>query len=85
MTPLGESTYEAVFDHGNQGYGVWFDGVVREDPLYRQHWKNNRPIYVRIEEEQILITRDKPGTGDDEADEPAEAGNSASPSSEEEE
>ena len=29
MTALGESTYEAVFDHGGNGYGVWFDGVVR--------------------------------------------------------
>lgn len=60
MTALGESTYEAVFDHGNEGYGVWFDGVVREDPMYRQHWKGLglRPIYVKIEEDRIVISRD---------------------------
>ena len=58
MTALGESTYEAVFDHGNEGYGVWFDGVVREDPVYRQHWKNNRPIYVKLEDDRIVITKE---------------------------
>ncbi len=69
MTALGESTYEAVFDHGNEGYGVWFDGVVREDPVYRQHWKGNRPIFVKLEKDHILITRELPGSGDDSDDE----------------
>lgn len=60
MTSLGESTYEAVFDHGTEGYGVWFDGMVRDDPMYRQHWKGNRPIYVKFDDERIVITRDLP-------------------------
>lgn len=62
MTSLGESTYEAVFDHGNEGYGVWFDGIVREDPMYRQFWKGSgtRPIFVKIEEDRITITKDAP-------------------------
>lgn len=63
MTAIGESTYEAVFDHGGEGYGVWFDGMVRDDPVYRQHWKGNRPIYVKLEEDRIVITRDRPGSG----------------------
>jgi hypothetical protein len=67
MTALGESTYEAVFDHGNDGYGIWFDGIVREDPMYRQHWKGLglRPIYVKIEEDRIVISRevDRPMPG----------------------
>lgn len=59
MTALGESTYEAVFDHGSEGYGIWFDGVVREDPMYRQHWKGlgTRPIFVKIEEDRIVVSR----------------------------
>jgi hypothetical protein len=77
MTALGESTYEAVFDHGGEGYGVWFDGAVREDPNYKQFWKGTgmRPIFVRIDEDRILITkeldRDLPGLRDqgDSADE----------------
>jgi len=60
MTALGESTYEAVFDHGGNGYGVWFDGVVREDPMYKQFWKGtgNRPLYVRIEEDKIVLLKE---------------------------
>ncbi len=60
MTALGESTYEAVFDHGNDGYGIWFDGIVREDPVYRQHWKGLglRPIFVKLEEDRIVISRE---------------------------
>jgi hypothetical protein len=60
MTTLGESTYEAVFDHGSDGYGVWFDGVVRDDPMYRQHWKGTgmRPIFVRLEEDRIIISKE---------------------------
>lgn len=62
MTSLGESTYEAVFDHGNEGYGVWFDGIVRDDPMYRQNWKGNRSIFVKIDQNQIVITRTLPGS-----------------------
>ena len=60
MTALGESTYEAVFDHGNEGYGIWFDGMVREDPTYKQNWKGTglRPIYVKIEEDRIVISKE---------------------------
>lgn len=59
MTALGESTYEAVFDHGGNGYGVWFDGVVRDDPMYKQYWKGTgtRPLYVRIEEDKIVLLK----------------------------
>ena len=59
MTALGESTYEAVFDHGGNGYGVWFDGVVRDDPMYKQYWKGtgNRPLFVRIEEDKIILLK----------------------------
>jgi hypothetical protein len=60
MTALGESTYEAVFDHGGNGYGVWFDGVVRDDPMYKQFWKGTgtRPLYVRIEEDKIVLLKE---------------------------
>jgi hypothetical protein len=73
ITAIGESTYEAVFDHGNEGYGVWFDGQVREDPMYRQHWKGNRPIFVKLEDDRIVITRTRPGGDPD--DDTADVGN----------
>lgn len=68
MTALGESTYEAVFDHGNEGYGVWFDGMVRDDPMYRQHWKGNRQIYLKIEEDRIVILRQLKSDDDSDSD-----------------
>jgi hypothetical protein len=60
MTALGESTYEAVFDHGGQGYGVWFDGIIRDDPMYKQFWKGTgtRPLFVRIEEDRIVLLKE---------------------------
>jgi len=60
MTALGESTYEAVFDHGSEGYGIWFDGMVKDDPMYKQFWKGLglRSIYVKLEEDRIVIVRD---------------------------
>lgn len=80
MTSLGESTYEAVFDHGNEGYGVWFDGMVKDDPVYRQFWKGNRPIFVRLEEDQIVISKSLPGSdgADDAEDDVIEAANAVS-------
>ena len=85
MTALGESTYEAVFDHGNEGYGIWFDGMVREDPTYRQNWKGTglRPIYVKIEEDRIVITKelDRP-KGQDLAADDAESSNGSGDSQE---
>lgn len=81
MTALGESTYEAVFDHGGEGYGVWFDGMVREDPMYKQFWKGTgmRPIYVKIDQDQILITKqlDRPDPANS-LDEPEEAASNGS-------
>jgi hypothetical protein len=71
MTSLGESTYEAVFDHGNEGYGVWFDGMVKDDPVYKRSWKGNRPIFVRLEEDQIIISRTLPGRDEDQNDDSA--------------
>ena len=43
-----------------RGYGVWFDGVVRDDPMYKQFWKGTgtRPLYVRIEEDRIVLLKE---------------------------
>lgn len=53
--PLG---YEAVLDHGNEGYGFWLDGAVRDDPVFAEHWSNRRALLVRIEADQIVIRSD---------------------------
>jgi hypothetical protein len=48
---------EATFDHGEEGYGLWLDPAVQDDPVYAEHWAGHRPVEVSIEEDQIIIRR----------------------------
>jgi hypothetical protein len=50
--------YEATFDHGeDEGYGLWLDASVKDNPVYAEHWAGNRDVTVRIEADQIVIRR----------------------------
>jgi hypothetical protein len=61
---------EATFDHGEtDGYGLWLDPAVKENPVYAEHWAGQREVTVRIDADQIVIRR--PG-----APEPAGSGSS---------
>jgi hypothetical protein len=55
---------EATFDHGDEGYGLWLDPAVQDDPVYAEYWAGHRPVEVAIEEDQIVIRR----AGGDESD-----------------
>jgi hypothetical protein len=48
---------EATFDHGEEGYGLWLDPAVQDDPVYAEYWAGHRPVEVAIEEDQIVIRR----------------------------
>lgn len=48
---------EGTFDHGEEGYGLWLDPAVQDDPVYAEHWAGHRPIEITIEEDQIVIRR----------------------------
>jgi len=48
---------EGTFDHGEDGYGLWLDPAVADDPIYAEHWAGHRPVEVLIEEDQIVIRR----------------------------
>ena len=56
---------EGTFDHGEEGYGLWLDPAVADNPIYAEHWAGHRPVTVTIEEEQIVIRR----AGEDEDEE----------------
>jgi hypothetical protein len=58
---------EATFDHGEtDGYGLWLDASVKDNPLYTEHWAGKRDVIVRIEADQIVIRRaGSPGEGMD--------------------
>ncbi len=48
---------EGTFDHGDEGYGLWLDPAVQDDPVYAEHWAGHRPVEITIEEDQIVIKR----------------------------
>jgi len=53
---------EGTFDHGEEGYGLWLDPAIQENPIYAEHWAGHRPVEVEVEEDRIVIRR----AGDDE-------------------
>src|SRR3954454_6495464 len=63
---------EATFDHGeDEGYGLWLDASVKDNPVYTEHWAGNRDVTVRIEVDQIVIRRagaEEPEPGSDSED-----------------
>jgi len=61
---------EATFDHGERdGYGLWFDPAVKDNPVYAERWAGKREVTVRIEADQIVIRRaGDPEGSDDESD-----------------
>ena len=48
---------EGTFDHGEEGYGLWLDPAIQDNPIYAEHWAGHRPIEVLVEEDQIIIRR----------------------------
>ena len=56
---------EGTFDHGEEGYGLWLDPAVEDNPVYAEHWAGHRPVTVTIEEDRIVIRR----AGDEDEDE----------------
>ena len=67
---------EATFDHGeSDGYGLWLDPSVKDNPLYAEHWAGKREVTVSIEADRIVIRRageaergEAAGSGDDSDD-----------------
>ena len=56
---------EGTFDHGEEGYGLWLDPAVQDDPVYAEHWAGHRPVTVSVEPERIVISRAGEESGDD--------------------
>jgi len=60
---------EGTFDHGDEGYGLWLDPAIQDDPVYAEHWAGHRPVTVTVEAERIIINRAGEDAGDEEEDE----------------
>jgi hypothetical protein len=48
---------EGTFEHGEEGYGLWLDPAIADNPVYAEHWAGHRPVAVTIDEDQIVIRR----------------------------
>jgi hypothetical protein len=49
---------EATFDQGEEeGYGIWLDPSIKDDPTYTEHWEGRRALKVTIEPERIVLER----------------------------
>lgn len=57
----GRGPLEGTFDHGEEGYGLWLDPAIQDNPIYAEHWAGHRPVEVTVEEDRIVIRR----VGDD--------------------
>jgi hypothetical protein len=55
---------QATFDHGDEeGYGLWLDPAVKDDPIYAEHWAGKRRVEVTIEPDRIVIKRSESESG----------------------
>jgi hypothetical protein len=52
-----QQVLEGTFDHGDEGYGLWLDPAIQDDPIYAEHWAGHRPVTVTVEPERIIISR----------------------------
>jgi hypothetical protein len=48
---------EGTFDHGDEGYGLWLDPAIADDPVYTEHWAGQREVEVAVEPDRIVIRR----------------------------
>jgi len=53
----GARPLEGTFDHGEEGYGLWLDPAIQDNPIYAEHWAGHRPVEVIVEEDRIVIRR----------------------------
>ncbi|MBX6762715.1 MAG: cold shock domain-containing protein [Rubrobacteraceae bacterium] len=57
-----ESVFEGVLDHGERdGWGLWFDPSVAEDPIWKKNWEKVDAVVVKVSGESIVIEPDRTG------------------------
>ncbi len=50
------SVFEGVLDHGErEGWGMWFDPAVADDPIWKEHWAGIESVVVKVAEDAIIL------------------------------
>lgn len=58
-----ESVFEGVLDHGDRdGWGLWLDPAVAEDPIWKEHWAGVDAVIVKVAEDSIVLEMDDRGS-----------------------
>jgi cold shock CspA family protein len=73
-----ESVFEGVLDHGERdGWGLWLDPAVAEDPIWKEHWAGVDAVTVKVAEDSIVLEADRGGdsSGEDDSARPAASPN----------
>jgi hypothetical protein len=64
----GAAAIQATFDHGEEeGFGVWLDPAVQDNPVYAEHWAGHRAVEVTVAPDQIVIRRAGEDAGSDDS------------------
>lgn len=72
---LPGNVFEGVLDHGDRdGYGLWLDPAVSEDPVWQEHWAGVDSVLVKISEDSIILEIDDEAPESPEARTNGEAG-----------
>ncbi len=51
--------FEGVLDHGERdGYGLWLDPAVTDDPIWQEHWAGIDAVVVKISRDSIVLEAD---------------------------
>jgi cold shock CspA family protein len=54
-----ESIFEGVLDHGERdGWGLWLDPAITEDPIWKEHWAGIEAITVKVAVDSIVLEPD---------------------------
>jgi cold shock CspA family protein len=50
------SVFEGVLDHGErEGWGLWLDPSIAEDPIWKEHWASVDSVVVKLSEDSIVL------------------------------
>ena len=51
----GGKTLDATFEQGKDGYGLWLDPAIVDDPVFTENWKGKRALKVTVEQGRIVL------------------------------
>jgi hypothetical protein len=53
-----QKALQGTFDHGDtDGFGLWLDPAIQDEPVYAEHWAGHRAVEVEVEPDRIVIKR----------------------------